>query len=170
MPFIAGLLPLITAIGSLAGAGVGIGEAVSNSNNQSDQQAANQKALLQQQQSQANQQSLQRQQAIRATQGQAQAQTGGSLTEPGFQDFAAQLAGLPGYSAAPTPGQIGGSQQTGAALPTAGGLAPGGQVDMRGILAALGQQQGGFGGNISGGGSAPTAPPSQFFELSSPVV
>lgn len=154
-------MPAITpalwiAIASLAATGATTGYEIASA----PKSGVDENALKAQQQAQANQQKLQNEQRITASQGQAQAQTGGSLTDTGFQDFAAQLAGLPGY---------GGTAAAAKTATTAGVNNTGQpQVDMQSILAQLGQ---GGGGNITGGsGTQQTAAPQQFFELSSPVV
>lgn len=160
MPNIVAVLPLIlSAVSAATAVGEGIYQGVEQSNAQSDAAAAAKRA----QQAQANQAALAKQQAITATQGQAQAQTGGSLTDTGFQDFAAQLAGYPGAGNTGTQStaqQVNTSQQTQNA-----------QTGGQDITSLLKQLQGGQGGNISGGsGSGQPPSPQQGFQLANPFV
>jgi len=159
----------IPALLAIIGAATTAGTSIYNGIQQSDAQAAQKKALAQEQQSQANQAQLQRQQAVAASSGQAQAQTGGALTDTGFQEFAASLAGLPGYNASGTTTGTGSpatasvaSQQTTAQNQSSG-------VDIQKIIQQL--QGGGTGSNISGGnGNGQVPNPQTMMELSNPFV
>jgi hypothetical protein len=161
MPVIGIPWAIAAAIGALAGGGATVGEDIYSNLNKPNTAAQEQQA----QQAQANQAALTKQEAVLGQQGNAQAQTGGSLTAPGTENFVSQLAGYPGYSSS-TPSPSGGSP--GASSPS--GTAPGAGTPQ---IAALLQQLQGSGGsagqNISGGGGQPSgqqAPETGFFELS----
>lgn len=147
------------AIASLAATGATVGDEVYNSVNQPNTAALEK----QQQQAQANQEALQKQQAIVAQQGNAQAQTGGALTDAGFQNFVDQLAGYPGGGGTTNPGTISTASQQ-----TPGSAPQGQQPDLQALLKQL---VAGNSSDISGGSTGNQPPPSQgFFELSSPVA
>lgn len=160
---IAVLGPWLTAAAAAAtigGTAYSVVNSEENSSNNSQQLAQQEKQIQQQQ---ANQQNLQKQEAVLGTQGQAQAQTGGSLTDSGFQSFVDQLSGYPGSGGGSTQPQ---AASTAAQTPqfSSGAQA---QPDISKILAALT----GGGDQISGGsnGQQPPAPQS-FFELANPIV
>lgn len=177
------ILPILSLIVSAAGAGVGAYEANDASINQRAAQAANQKALLQQQQAQTNQANLTKQEAVLGAQGQAQEQTGGSLTDSGTASLTDLLAGYPGYQSGSSTNTISGGNApatTSAIAPTSltnGGSSGAGPSDsVTAILAAL-RNAGGSGpgssttSSISGGNwqFQPTAP-QPWQELSNPVL
>lgn len=172
MPFIAAAPALWAAIAGLAGAGASVGEGIYSNVQNADAQNSQKQDALKAQQAQANQQSLQRQNAITASQGQAQAQTGGALSDTAFSDFAAQLAGYPGYGS--SSGTPGGGVTPGTATTASAQTAPPGDagqspVNIQALLQQL--QGGGSGGNISGGGGTGQVPnPQASMELTNPFV
>jgi hypothetical protein len=161
------LIPALTATGAAATIGTSAYELSQGSGAPSS--SANQQALQAQQQQQANQAALQKQQATNAVTGEAQAQTGGALSDQGFQSFVDQLAGYPGYSPSGTNSAPGSA--TPGAVQNAQTATPGGQPNIASILKTLGIGGGSNGGNISGGNwPADREGLQQFFQLSGPVT
>ena len=178
---------LIAAALGAGGAGLGFVENIKSNDQSAANQAANAKALLQQQQASANQANLSKQEAVMGAQGQTQAQTGGSLTDSGTASLTDLLAGYPGYQA----GSSGSSStnsgtSTGTGVGTSGvsnGAASpaadsgSGSPDITAILAALrnGASGAGAGGpgssSISGGNwQVQPAQPQSYQQLANPVL
>jgi hypothetical protein len=156
------------AIAALAGTGATLGNSIYNK--VTDNSAA---TLRSEQQATANQKALTEKEAVLGQQGNTQAATGGSLTDSGFQDYAAQLAGYPGYkdTSVLTTGTGTGTSGTSSTSLGTSGTSTSGTTSSNDLTALLAQLNAANGGNISGGTSTNQAQSATGrMELATPFV
>jgi len=164
-------LPIAAWI-SIAGLATTVGEQVYSKVTAPDTAAE----LKKEQQASANQKALTERNAVVGQQGNVQAATGGALTDAGFQEYANQLAGYPGYkdTSALTSGTTSTSGTTGTTGTTASTTGTTGTTGTSSsdITALLNQLNGGTSGSNISGGTTASQPQSSFgrMELSAPFV